>query len=137
MSGMIRNASRGFWAQYPIGTKLDWTLLSHQLNQNRIAIFNSFMLFFSLFVNVLRAWTVLVAPLSTMKRDSIFQHAPSGGRASRYAYLAIAYQIGNLLALLNLIVTIVLLVGTLVILSIIAVVVIGVWALVVLLLFSL
>jgi hypothetical protein len=138
MSAIVRNTSKGFWDQYPIGTKLDWSFLSHQLNQNRIGIFNSFMLFMSLYFNLSRPWTVLIVPLlSTINRDAIQQHVPAGSRVSKYLYLTFTYLIGILLCVLALSIAVIISLLALVILPILAVVVLGVWALIVLFLFFL
>jgi hypothetical protein len=96
------------------------------------------MLFLSLFLNISRIWSVLAAPfISTVNRDVVFQHVPTGSNVPRYTYLTIVYPIVNLRAILALIIAITLLVRASVILPIIAAVVMGIWALVVLLLFFL
>jgi hypothetical protein len=94
------------------------------------------MLFFSLHVAVLEAWTVLFAPLlSTVDREIIHRYVPTDGRATKYTYLAMPYPIFYFVASLAVIFTLVLLIVAMVILPILAVVAVGSWALAVLLLF--
>jgi hypothetical protein len=138
MPRFIRDASRGFWNQYPINTTLDWNFLSHQLHQNWIAIFSSIMLFFSLHVAILAAWTVLFGPLlSTLDQEIIHRYAPTSGRTSKYLHLAMAYPIFYFVASLAVFFALMLFIATIVILPILAIVAVGIWALAVLLLFIL
>lgn len=103
--------------------------VTHQLNQNRVAIFNGFLLFLSLFINISEIWKVLAVPfLGIANRDAIGQHIPTSSRASKYAYMAIAYPLGNLLAVLGIGFAVSLLLLALITLPIIAFVVIGIWA---------
>ncbi|CAO2649679.1 Nn.00g009710.m01.CDS01 [Neocucurbitaria sp. VM-36] len=136
MSGFLHHASSMFWAQYPIGTRLDRAFVSHQLNKNRIVVFNGLMLFLSLFTNISSVWTILAVPfLGLTNRDSLRKHTPTDSRVTKYAYLAIAYPFGNLIAVLGLMIAVVLLIIALVVLPVVAVVVLSIWALVVVLLF--
>jgi hypothetical protein len=96
------------------------------------------MLFFSLHVAVLEAWTVLSGPLlSTLDQEIFHRYAPTSGRTSKYLYLAMAYPIFYFVASLAVFFALILLIAAMLILPILAIVAVGIWALAVLLLFIL
>lgn len=136
MSELLRAVSSGFWAQYPIGTRLNWTFVSHQLNHNRIIISNAVSAAVALLISIARSWPVAGIPFFTHILDPVRQHAPSDSPAARVTYYVIAFSIGLVIVLgLGLAVALTLLAFAL--LPVIAVVAAGIWALVVLSLFCL
>jgi hypothetical protein len=87
------------------------------------------MLFWSLFSNIARIWSVLVTPfLGTKVRDALYEHVPPGSRATKYTYLAIGYPIGYFMGGLGLVLALVLLVAVGIVLPVITAVIIGFWA---------
>ncbi|KAH7066085.1 heterokaryon incompatibility protein-domain-containing protein [Paraphoma chrysanthemicola] len=138
MSSSLRNISKGFWTQYPVGTKLTWSFVGHQLKQNHTAVFNFMELLKALITNFVRVWQVLALPLMcTMDKDVLRKSMPQDSRVSAIAYVVVAYPIGYCIAAIGFSAAAVLSLAAIVILPAFAAAVVLVWMVGVSLLFVL
>jgi hypothetical protein len=113
-----------------MGARLDQVFLSRQLNRVNIAVFNAFVLFWSLVSNFLLIVPVLLGPFMTsINQEVIYPSAqPIPNHTIQCMYLAVAWLIGNVLGVLTV------LVGVLLLITVAA---LAPWALIVFLLFLL
>ncbi|KAF2749909.1 HET-domain-containing protein [Sporormia fimetaria CBS 119925] len=129
--------SSWFWDQFPIGTRLNWTFLAHQLNQNETIATNAVLSAASLLVRIVRPWPVLAVPLFTGIVDLCRDSAPQGSPAARIAYFIIALSIAFSILAVGMVSALVITVLAMVILPIIAVMAVVAWVVVIFTLFFL
>lgn len=91
MSNALRSISKGFWAQYPAGTKLTWTFIVHQLREDVTFLSNFRKLLQSLNWRLTRVWQVLVFPYAKDLGQFVRPHTPQSSKAARLAYLVSGY----------------------------------------------
>lgn len=128
MPSVARSFSKGFWAQYPVGTKLNWSFVALQVNMNLIALSNFAKLELSQMGYFTRVWQVLVIPLFTnLDKDILRPIIPQSSRVAAFVYVATAYPLGYLIAAIGFVVVMILFTLVFTILPILAVVVVSIW----------
>jgi hypothetical protein len=94
--------SKGFWEQYPVATKLTWSFVLRQLNQDRIWLFNFARLMRSLIGHIMRVWRVVALPLGQgLRKDRFGPHMPQHSRTARLTYFAVFYPLGIIIGVLG------------------------------------
>lgn len=130
----IHHVSEKLWDQYPLGTKLMWTLVFRQITQNRNILANSAKMFGSLTPHFIMSWIALVVQRAgKLHHEVIYPQAPPE-QGARMVYYAIAFPIAYILVSICGVIPVAVTIVILVTRPLIAFAVTGTWALAVILL---
>jgi hypothetical protein len=104
MPSIARSISKGFWAQYPVSTKLNGSLFAQQVNMNFIALSNLARRQSAHMGYSVRRWQFLVIPYFAALDKTLLQpFIPRNSRAAGIVYVVILYPLGYLVSSLGLI----------------------------------
>jgi hypothetical protein len=137
MPSIARSISKGFWAQYPVSTKLDGFLFAQQVNMNLTALSNLARRQSAQMGYCARPWQFLVIPyFAALDKTLLRPFIPRNSRAAGIVYVAILYPFGYLISALGLILFSVLFALFFTIIVILTVVVVIVWTMLIFVTFT-
>jgi hypothetical protein len=92
MPSIARSISKGFWAQYPVSTKLNWSFFAQQVNIISISLSNLASRQSAYIGYCVRDWQFLVIPyFAALGKTLLRPYIPRDSRVARIVYVAILY----------------------------------------------
>jgi hypothetical protein len=127
MGRILGDIRSGFWAVYPIGAKLTWPFIAHQLSLLPQGLLQSVYHLQLNMANIVRIWPVRIHPIMVAVRDAFRQGGSQGSYPAKIIYPAVGYPLLLAVGAFILFVVAILTIGILTMI-LVGVIIIGTWA---------